>query len=126
RVQHFAGPLILGLSAMREHIPNVDPEYRGTGYFYGLDFRYSRPTLILRGELVGGHVPGGSPEGFYLDLLYHPGSLGRVTFVGRTEAVHGQPQDVRTYYQQTIGVQCQLLRATTVAVNQLLATPPTR
>src|SRR5256885_8983890 len=48
----FRSPLILGLSVLREQIASDDPDYRGTGYFYGLDFRYSRPTVIVRGELV--------------------------------------------------------------------------
>jgi hypothetical protein len=123
RIQHYSGPLILGISALRERVSAGDPDYRGTGYFYGLDFRYSRPMLILRGELVAGNVPGGSPRGFYLDVLYHPSSFGRVTLVGRTEAVRGQPQIGRTYSRQTIGFKWLLVRGTTLAVNQSFDSP---
>ena len=70
-------------------------------------------------------MPGGSPEGFYVDVLYHPTSLGRVTFVGRTEAVHGQPQEGRTYRRQTIGLKWQLFEGTVLAVNQLFDSPRT-
>jgi hypothetical protein len=123
RLQHYAGPLILGASVLRERIPDADPDYRGTGYFYGVDFRYGRPALILRGEVVSGHVPEGDPEGFYVDVLYHPTSLGRLTFVARAEAVSGQPRNSRTYQQYTIGLKWQLVRDTTLAINQIFDSP---
>src|SRR5207244_12199251 len=87
RVQHYGGPLIIGLNALREHARDpVSGELR-TARFLGLDFRYSRASVILRGELVSGHLPGGSPQGYFVDLLYHPSALGRATLVARTELV---------------------------------------
>jgi hypothetical protein len=123
RVQHFGGSLILGASVLSVRIPDQDAQYRGTGHFYGLDFRFSHPAMVLRGELVAGDVPDGSPEGFYVDILYHPEWLGRVSFVGRTEAVQGQPRNGSTLRQQTIGFKWQLIRSTTLALNQVFDSP---
>jgi hypothetical protein len=126
RVQRFTGPLILGLNALRGHALHPDSGQRGTVRFFGLDVRYSRPTLILRGELLSGRVPGGSPRGFYLDALYHPVSLHRVTFVGRAEAAQGQPVTGRRYRRQTVGFKWDLGRGTTLAINQAFDSPRTR
>jgi hypothetical protein len=118
RIQRFTGSLIVGLSAYRDRVP-PGAEYPGEAHFLGLDFRYSRPSLILRGELVAGTVPRGSPKGFYLDALYHPVALNRVTFVGRIEAVRGQPDTGGLYQRQTIGLKWEATRGVAVALNQL-------
>lgn len=118
RLQHFAGPLILGVSASRNRVPE-SAEYQGKAHFLGLDFRLSRPTWIVRGELVAGTVPGGSPRGFYVDVLYHPVALNRVTFVGRLEAVRGQPEDGGLFQRQTIGVKWDGPYGIAIALNQL-------
>lgn len=118
RLQWFHGPLIVGVNALRDHGRHPLTARRGEARFFGLDLRFSRPTLILRGELVSGRVPGGSPRGFYVDVLYHPMSLHRVTFVGRTEAVEGQPGDGRYFSRQTVGLKWDVGNAWAVALNQ--------
>jgi hypothetical protein len=91
RLQRCVGPVILGLNGLWGQTRDLQSGTQGAVRFAGLDLRYSRPTLILRGELVAGGVPDGCYQGFYLDLLYHPVSLHRFTLVGRTEAVQGLP-----------------------------------
>jgi hypothetical protein len=119
RLQRYGGPWIIGLNAYRTRAPAVGTAQYGDGHFFGLDFRYSRPALILRGEVVAGSVPGGSPEGFYLDALYHPAWLGRINVVGRTEAVRGQPRDGGLYERETIGLKWEAIPGVAVALNQV-------
>lgn len=119
RVQRYMGSLILGLNAVRAHAQGRNLEYRPEGHFFGVDFRFSRPSLILRGEIVAGGVPGGSPRGFYLDALYHSVRLGSVTLVGRTEAVRGQPEHGGLYQRETIGLKWEVTSGVAVALNQL-------
>jgi hypothetical protein len=119
RIQRYTGPLIIGVSALRTQAGEEETEYHGEGYSFGVDFRFSRPALILRGEVVAGHVPGGSPEGFYLDALYHPVQFGRFTLVGRTEAVRGQPVNGGLYTRETVGLKWDAMPGIAVALNQL-------
>jgi hypothetical protein len=126
RVQHYSGPLIIGLNALREHARDPGGGELRTAHFLGLDFRYSRPALILRGELVSGRLPGGSPRGYFVDLLYHPAVLDRATFVARTEFVRGQPGNGRSYRRHTVGLKWGLAPGTTVALNQAFDSPRTR
>ncbi len=125
RVQRFAGPLIVGVNALRGHARDPESGARGSARFFGLDLRFSRPTLILRGELVSGRVPGGSPRGFYLDALYHPVGLHRVTLVGRTEAARGQPVSPVRYRRHTLGFKWDLGGGTAIALNQAFESPRT-
>jgi hypothetical protein len=122
RLQYFADPVILGLSALREHGEEPQGGARGTARFVGLDFRYGRPSLILRGELVSGSVPGGSPRGFYLDVLYHPAALHDLTLVGRVESARGL-EGQESYRRQTVGLKWDLGRGTALALNQAFDSP---
>jgi hypothetical protein len=126
RVQRYLGPVILGLNGMWED--GVEPESgsRGRARFFGLDLRASRPSLILRGEAVTGHVPGGWPWGYYLDVLYRPVALQRGTLVGRVETARGRRGYEPTYRRQTIGVKWEFGHGVTAAVNQIFETPRSR
>jgi hypothetical protein len=119
RIQRYTGSLILGLNAFLTRVGEAETGYHGRAHFFGVDFRFSRPTLILRGEVVVGHVPGGSPEGFYLDALYHPARLGRLTLVGRTEAVRGQPIRGGLYQRETVGLKWEVAPGIVAALDQL-------
>jgi hypothetical protein len=118
RIQWFGGPLILGASLFRERRLPGEAGDGGDARFLGLDWRLSRPAWIVRGELVTGRVAGASPGGFYLDLLYHPVSLPRITFLGRTEAVYGQ-RGGGSGRRQTVGLKWQFYRETALAINQV-------
>jgi hypothetical protein len=126
RLQRCVGPVILGLNGLWGQTRDPQSKNRGAVRFAGLDLRYSRPTLIVRGELVAGEVPDGCYQGFYLDLLYHPLSLHRFTLVGRTEAVQGLPGYGAHYARQTLGFKCDLGHGTAVAVNQAFDAPHVR
>ncbi len=123
RLQRFMGPLIVGVSGLRGHGYAPPEGRREAAWFTGIDVRYSRPQLVLRGEWITGSVPGASPHGLYVDLLYHPVRLHDFTFVGRTERVRGAPNNDVTYYRQTIGFKWDLGRGTTLAINQSFESP---
>jgi hypothetical protein len=122
RLQYYANSLILGLSGLCQQ--GIDPEsgVDGTARFVGLDFRFSRPSLILRGELVSGTAPGGYPRGFYLDVLYRPAALRVVTLVGRVESARGLSGE-SSYWRETVGFKWELGRGTALAVNQAFDSP---
>lgn len=120
RIQRYSGAWIVGLSVDRTRAQNGETEYAPAGHFFGVDFRYSRPALILRGEVVEGTVQGSSPRGYYLDALYHPAWLGSVTLVGRTEAERGQPVQGGLYARETVGLKWEAAPGVTVALNQLV------
>jgi hypothetical protein len=121
RVQWFGGPLILGASAVRERGSPTAPGQREAVRFLGLDWRLSRPHWIVRGEWVTGRVAGASPGGFYVDLLYHPTALPRITFVGRIEAVDGESA-TGSQRRQTVGFKWELPGGTALALNQVFGT----
>lgn len=122
RLQYYSGPIILGLSALREYGRAPLPGADGKARFVGLDFRFSRPSLILRGELVSGSAPGGSPRGFYMDVLYHPAALRDFTLVGRVETARGLRGQGR-YRRETIGVKWDLGHGAALALNQAFDSP---
>jgi hypothetical protein len=126
RIQRFLGPVILGLNGEWED--GIDPQSgaHGKAHFLGLDFRASRPSLIVRGEVVSGHVPGGSPWGYYLDLLYRPVALQHGTIVGRVETASGRGDDEPTYRRQTVGFKWDFGHGLAGAVNQVFETPRSR
>jgi hypothetical protein len=123
RVQRLTGPVILGLNLLRGHADQRGGPDREETYFYGVDLRYSQPSLILRGELVYGDVPGGTTRGCYLDALYRPASLHRLTLVGRVESVRGRGVPEPVFRRQTLGIKWDLGYGSAIAVNQLFETP---
>jgi hypothetical protein len=126
RVQRYAGPVIIGLSLLRQQGEEPETRDQGTARFIGLDARFSRPSVIVRGEAVTGRVPGGSPWGFYVDILYRPLLLRHGTIVGRVEAASGRDAPDPTYRRQTIGLKWELGHATSIAVNQVFESPRSR
>jgi hypothetical protein len=118
RVQWFGGPLIVGASFFRERPPSEGGAAGEDSRFLGLDWRFSRPAWIVRGELVAGRAAGASPGGFYVDLIYHPVSLPTLTFVGRQEAVYGQ-RGGGSARRSTLGLKWEFLPRTSLAINQV-------
>lgn len=91
RVQSYRGGWIVGINGYtgtaRARAAGGDVERRAAR-LAGLDWRYSAPGWIVRGEWWTGRLGGGALDGGYLDLLYHPAGLPAWTFVLRGEAVH--------------------------------------
>jgi hypothetical protein len=86
RIQGAIGPVILGVS----HI-HTQPAQRfkfalGAAVFTGVDVRWMRDGVQLRGEWIDGHALGGTRTfGGYLDAFVHRPIMGPVTAVLRAE-----------------------------------------
>jgi hypothetical protein len=102
RLQAYTGRLILGANGYagttRAFVPGGGRRRRAAR-LAGLDWRYSTPGWIVRGEWWTGRSGGRALDGGYLDLLYHPDALPAWTFVLRGEVVHF----VRTARLGTLG-----------------------
>jgi hypothetical protein len=122
RLQYYTGAVVLGVSALRERGDESGTPEEGAARFFGLDFRFSRPSLILRGEVVSGSAPGGSPGGFYVDLLHRPPQIRNVTFVARVESARGLSGQPR-YRRGTVGAKWDLGGGTAMALNQAFDSP---
>jgi len=57
----------------------------------GIDIRYTRPHLVVRGELLYGALGGRQMEGAYVDVYYHLPKYQRITLVARAELLKPDP-----------------------------------
>jgi len=86
RLQTYRGDLILGVSRWDGYLsPNDHYADREVVQMTGIDWRYTRPQLIVRGEYMKGIEGGDSMQGWYTDLYYRIPHYGRWTAVGRVE-----------------------------------------
>jgi hypothetical protein len=82
----------------------------------GLDIRYTRPHLLLRGEFLFGVLGGKRMEGWYLDAYYHLPRYEKWTLAARLESL--RPGAGMPYGRQvTLGVRYTLSRDWVLAVN---------
>ena len=84
RIQTYKAGVILGLSALTR----ADSSQTR---LVNLDWRWSSPQWILRGELLRGRVKGLSASGQYLDVYFHPIKQFRTTLIARIEESTNQP-----------------------------------
>lgn len=89
RLQGAAGRLILGVNGYAgSHESPFQPDGgERAARLFGLDWRYSTPGWIVRGEYWTGRTGGRALDGGYVDLLYHPEALPAWTLVLRGEVV---------------------------------------
>jgi hypothetical protein len=123
RLQGYAGRLILGLNGYAGTTQTFGmagaPGPRRASRLAGLDWRYSAPQWIARGEWWVGSVGDRHPSGGYLDLIYHPTALPPWTFVGRLEQI----RQGKTLRRQTIGTRYVPARGWTLQLNLIAETP---
>jgi hypothetical protein len=81
---------------------NFGQNVRSTAHVNGLDLRYTRPHLLVRGEYLFGAV-GQRMEGAYLDLYYHLPKFAKWTLATRGEFLRPGPA-MPTRSQLTLGV----------------------
>jgi|GEM_PF-1472229 len=104
RVQTYSKGLILGASHWDGYMqfgPDTSP-HRGVSVS-GLDVRYTRPHLLLRGEYLAGRLSGLQMHGWYLDAYYHLPKYAKFTLVGRLEELK-PGSDLPRGQQVTLGV----------------------
>jgi hypothetical protein len=83
RLQLTRGNAIVGLNALAR-----DANVSSSPHALGIDYRYSEPRLLARGEIVQGYGAGHS-NGFYSDLTYRPPYFYRTQLATRFEGFHG-------------------------------------
>ena len=94
---------------------------RGQGRFGGVDARWMRGGLQLRGEVIWGNAYDNSGmRGWYVDALAHRRDLGPVTPVLRVEQYRWWAGEYRTTWKRlTAGARIKLTQATTLQINLL-------
>jgi hypothetical protein len=103
RLQTYAPPnLVLGFSGWQGH----QAEYPGAPLsevnLFGVDWRYTQPYLLLRGEALGGILADDHTKGAYLDVYYRLPHRERFTLVARGEFLK-PATDQPTARQLTLG-----------------------
>jgi hypothetical protein len=122
RLQAYHGPFIAGVSRVRTApLESVDSHHEGPSEFTGIDLRWTRGGVQLRGEWVAGHpFEGASTSGWYADGLVHLVGMGPVTAVARIESLDfDEPAEAEQYssQRQTIGARVRLIGGLSVNVN---------
>ena len=82
----------------------------------GLDLRYTRPHLLIRGEYMLGRLAGDTMRGWYLDMYYHLPKFEKWTLTARLEQLKPSSDDP-TAHQITLGVRYTLDKSWILAVN---------
>lgn len=103
RAQTYYGNAIFGLSRWDGALQD-DPASSALRpvHMTGLDARYTRTQLVMRGEYFGGTLAGAHLRGWYVDTLYRLPQQMRWSLVGRVEALKPQ-RDAPEARQVTLG-----------------------
>ena len=117
RAQTYAGDLILGVSRWDGALQDT-PTSPGLlpVHVTGLDVRYTRPQLLLRGEYLFGTLAGDHVRGWYLDAYYRLPQSPHWSLVGRLERLKPGDDDPESH-QITLGVRYVLSPDWTLAAN---------
>ena len=88
RVQSYLPPpLVVGASVWQGHQANAPGLGGAPVSIAGIDGRFTREYLLLRGEAMVGTLAGDHMHGGYLDAYYRLPGVSQVTLVGRVEAL---------------------------------------
>ncbi len=122
RAQSNLGAFIFGASYIHTQPYQSDLFAHGAAGFGGLDFRWMRGGVQLRGEWLAGHpFSGTSTDGWYADLLVHHLGMGPVTAVARVErlAYDAIAPFNLSADRQTVGARIRVINQLAVQVNLL-------
>jgi hypothetical protein len=122
RVQAFEGPFLIGVSHIHTS-PYLPATFaHGHADFTGVDVRWMRDGVQLRGEWIDGRpFDGTTTSGWYFDTLVHRTGMGPVTAVARLERLDYEARAPFTLraQRQTIGARVRLYEGLSVQVNAL-------
>jgi hypothetical protein len=125
-VQAYRGSLIVGFSHLRSKPYERRSFARGQMVFTGIDVRWMRNGIQLRGEYIAGRpFDSVSTDGWYIDATVHKPVLGPFTLAGRVEDLDyeaGRRSAFNTRY--TLGGRLQLSTAIAAHFNVLHQTEP--
>lgn len=118
RVQTYMQGVILGASHWSGYtVAGYDgPPQRQNVHLNGLDWRYTRPHLLIRGEYLFGSFSSDYMHGAYLDMYYHLPKYGKFTLVSRLEALKPGGADP-TRKQLTLGLRYAMTPQWTLSAN---------
>ena len=122
RLQSYAGQFIAGASYIRTLPYMPETSAHGRLEFAGLDLRWMRDGVQLRGEwLTGRPFDGTSTSGWYADAIVHRVAMGPITAVARVERLDYDtvPQFAFAIRRQTIGARIRLTDGISAQVNVL-------
>jgi len=116
RLQTYWKDFIIGVSRWDGYYNHrIQGRTRHHVHVNGLDFRFTRPQLIIRGEYLFGLV-GEKTHGWYIDFYYRLPKYERWTIVARIEELKPRP-DVASGEQLTLGVRYVMPKDWVFAVN---------
>ncbi len=115
RLQTFYKGLIFGVSRWDGSTSTAGAGPERT-HLTGLDVRYTRPHLLLRGEYIGGDHGGERAHGFYVDAFYHLPKFERWSVAMRWENFAPE-SEAPTTRQFTLGVRYTLSKDWVLALN---------
>jgi hypothetical protein len=117
--QAYYGSAIIGVSTLRTRPSMSGPFVSGNMVFHGIDGRWMRGGVEVRGEWIFGRpFDGVTTAGGYLDVLVHRLRMGPVTGVGRIERLDYAAGAYSSYPRRaTVGAKVRLTTALTGQVN---------
>jgi hypothetical protein len=125
RAQGSAGALIAGVSHIRTRPDETGRFVHGRKEFTGLDLRWMRGGVQLRGEWITGQpFDGTTTRGWYADAIIHRVAMGPITAVARIERLDYDtrpPFDLHAR-RQTLGARIRILDGLSAQVNALHST----
>jgi len=122
RVRGSVGSLILGASYIHTQPYQPAAFAHGSARFGGVDLRWMRSGVQLRGEWIAGRpFDGTSTTGWYADLLLHRVGMGPVSAVARVERLvyNAVPPFDMSASRQTIGARVMIKDQISVEANFL-------
>jgi hypothetical protein len=121
RLQGYRGPLIVGASYMRTRPEPSEPDIHGRAWYAGLDARWLRNGVQLRGEWISGsNFAHAHTRGWYVEALAHRPRLGPVDPVLRYEEYRFTGSEDRDVERRWIvGARVCVTRSLTATINFL-------
>jgi hypothetical protein len=123
RAQTYARDIVIGASRWdgTMDLPDFSAPYAGAikhtqVHLSGLDARYTRPHLLLRGEFLFGTMGGEQMRGWYLDTYYHLPKYEKFTLVSRVEEMRPSSKSP-TGRQLTLGTRYTATQAWIFSLN---------
>mgnify|MGYP003342635706 CR=1 FL=1 len=117
RIQTEQRGALIGFNAIRR-VTRDDPDH---SVAYGVDWRWARPNLIIRGEAVRAYGLDAPQQGFYCDAFYRPVGSTSTRFVARLEG-YGPAGKKLEKTVATIGIRQVLSPNFTVSANYATGT----
>jgi hypothetical protein len=119
RVQGYTGALVAGISHIRTHPYQSRQFAQGRTVFTGVDFRWMKGGVQLRGEwLAGRPFDGTRTSGGYLDAFVHMRPMGPVTAVARLETLdYAAGSHSRYERRATVGARVRVAHGIAAHVN---------